>query len=65
MEKKGHHSTGPVSHPALYLGWVSSSTKCEASRGTHMEHLGREGTLAQSDKSAKIILRSNGVTDSD
>lgn len=37
----------------LYLGWVSSSTECEASRGMHMEHWGREGTPAQSDKSAK------------
>lgn len=64
-KEKDIDSIGPVSHPPLYLGWVSSSTECEASRGMHMEHWGREGTPAQSDKSAKIILTSNGVTDVD
>lgn len=65
MERKGHNSIGPASRPPLYLGWMSSSTECEASRGMHMEHWGREGTPAQSDKLATRILTSNGVTDVD
>lgn len=65
MERKRHTFNWPSFPTPLYLGWESSSTECEASRGMHMEHWGREGTPAQSDTSAKIILTSNGVTDVD
>lgn len=65
MERKGHRFNWPSFPPPSLPGLSVLFNRVRSFKRMHMEHWGREGTPAQSDKSAKIILTSNGVTDVD